>query len=655
MYDFYMDGFKKIDLASEGETKDPSVQIAETVVTKRRLFNFKEKKTFYPLALVGLIVLILLLVIILPALKTFASAKKTYTQVKATVAALKKQDVKLASEELEKTRQSLTQTQSDLHGLFLARFIPFINTYYDDADHGIRAGFFGLDATKIVIDSVAPYADVLGLKGQGSFVGGSAQQRVETTVKAMGKITPRIDEVAERLTLAQKEIDYINPSDYPSFLLSGKVKNAVVNLRKITDDGVVFINDARPLIKILPSLLGEPKEKKYLILFQNDKEIRPTGGFITAYAIFTLAHGIIHVDTSNDIYTLDGTIYGKKEAPAPIAKYLPKVPQFNLRDSNLSADFPTSMETFTSMYEKAGAYKKVDGIIAVDTNALVSAMNILGDIRVGGSTFTTQKDPRCDCPQVIYELEAYADQPVNYLKGNRKGLIGDLMYEIMNKAFSSSPKLYWGPLMQAGFNQIAQKHILFYLNNKDAQTGLNALNAGGKIMDFDGDYLHINEANFGGAKSNLYVSEAVEQKYDVKNDGTIQKTITINYKNPYKPSDCNLERGGLCLNATLRDWIRIYVPKGSLLIDSTGSEVKITSYEELGKTVFEGFLTVRPLGAKTFTITYTLPFKLSKDSPLPLLIQKQPGTAGQQYSIFAKGRKVENFPLDSDIKLKINP
>ena len=49
-----------------------------------------------------------------------------------------------------------------------------------------------------------------------------------------------------------------------------------------------LISSAKPLIKILPQVLGDPKEKKYLILFQNDKELRPTGGFITAYAIFSV-------------------------------------------------------------------------------------------------------------------------------------------------------------------------------------------------------------------------------------------------------------------------------------------------------------------------------------------------------------------------------
>ena len=118
--------------------------------------------------------------------------------------------------------------------------------------------------------------------------------------------------------------------------------------------------------------------------------------------------------------------------------------------------------------------------------------------------------------------------------------------------------------------QIDQKHVLFYLYDKDAQQGIQAVNADGRIRPFTGDYLHINEANFGGQKANLYVRKTVEQNYEVKNDGNIIKTVTINYKNPHPASDCNLERGGLCLNAVYRNWFRIYtfLPLFPYLINS---------------------------------------------------------------------------------------
>lgn len=657
-----MDGFEKIELSSPSPKKPTpsSTDILPPEKSRRngkkvnfgRLGRLRNRKVGIGLLVVFVLIVIL---IIIPGFLTLLSAKKTYAQLRVTMAALKQQDIEAADKELKKTREALEDTQGKLKLLFVMRFIPGPNIYYNDATHLMQAGFYGLDAADVFIDSIEPYADVLGLKGQGSFVGGSAEQRIETAVKTMDKVTPKIDDIAKSMKQAQTEIAYVNPNDYPAFIAGGKVRNGMTTLRTLSDDGVSFIDEAKPLIKVLPSLLGEPKEKKYLIIFQNDKELRPTGGFITAYAIFRVNKGIVHVDTSEDIYTLDNSISNKEKAPAPILKYLAKVPVLNLRDSNLSPDFQESMKKFREIYADAGNYVDVDGIIAVDTHALVAAMNVLGDVQVGNKTYTTKIDERCDCPQVIYELEEFAGIRVQYIRSDRKSIIGDLMYAIMNKAFSSSPKQYWGPLVQTMFGEIAQKHILFSLENKDAQAGFSAVNAAGQIKDFDGDYFHLNEANFGGAKSNLFTDQNVLQEYSIAGDGTVTKTVTVNYKNTHKPSNCNLEaENSLCLNAPWRDWFRVYVPKGSKLKDSSGSEVKMTTSEDLGKTVFEGFLTVRPLGIGRLTLTYTLPFKLEKGSPLPVLIQKQPGTAEDEYIIKLNGKQVEKFILEQDKTLKLS-
>jgi len=654
-----MDGFEKIELSSSPakvnspeKTQKNTQDMVNKKPRKSKVGKLKNKKVAG--IIIGVFVILIVLFVI-PALLVYSSAKKTYAQTKVTMAALKNQDIEQAQVELKKTRERLKDTQNKMNLLVALKFVPGPNIYYNDAQHMIKAGFHGLDAADTFVASVEPYADVLGLKGGGTFTGGSAENRIETTVKTLDKVTPKIDDIADDLKLAQKEIAYVNPDDYPTFIAGGKVNKGMVTLRTLADDGTNFVDQARPLIKVLPQLLGQPDSKKYLILFQNDKELRPTGGFLTAYAIFRIDKGVIHVEQSEDIYKLDASISNKQKAPAPIIKYLPKVYELNLRDSNLSPDFQESMKDFRKIYNTAGNKVDVDGIVALDTSALVAVMQILGDVEVNGKKYTTQTDPRCDCPQVIYELESEAGTRTQYIREDRKSIIGDLMYAIMNKAFSSSPSQYWGPLVQVMFGQIAQKHVLFSLENKDAQKGLSAVNAAGEIKPFEGDYLHINEANFGGAKSNLFVDQGVEQEYTISKDGTITKTVTVNYKNPHAPSNCNLEKEfALCLNAPLRDWIRVYVPKGSKLNDSSGSEVAMSTYEELGKTVFEGFTTIRPMGIGKYSITYTLPFKLEKGSPLPLMIQKQPGTAEDEYTIKVNGKLKEKFILDTDKTLNLD-
>ena len=527
-YGIIMGGFDKIDLDGAVKTVDK----AEAPARGDKNMGVKRSKKFKipkKLWITVLVLVVLLVAAAFPLYATYKSGLQTYRQAKLIASAMKQQDVALASEEVAKTQKSLKETQKNFHYLIVVKFIPIAGWYYSDVDHALNAASDGLDTAAVVTDSLKPYVDVLGLKGGGSFAGGSAEERIKTAVLTMGKITPQIDTIEGSLSKVQKEVEAIDPGHYPEFIFGKKFKEKLTTFRTVVSETASFVHDAKPLAKALPSLLGESEEKKYLVLLQNDKELRATGGFITGYAVFRLDKGVIHLNKSEDIYKLDDSIARKEKAPAPILKYLPKVYVLNLRDSNLSPDFITSMDKFKSMYDTAGLKEDVDGIITIDTSVLVSTIKILDDnVEAGGMKFNTKNDPRCDCPQVIYELENSISRPVNYVKTDRKSIIGDLISAIMVKALSSSPKVYWGPLFQSIIAQASEKHMLFYLYDKEAQKGIEGLNVAGRIKEFDGDYLHVNETNFSGAKVNIFMQEVVDNAYEVKSDSSIVKTVTIN-------------------------------------------------------------------------------------------------------------------------------
>ena len=76
------------------------------------------------------------------------------------------------------------------------------------------------------------------------------------------------------------------------------------------------------------------------------------------------------------------------------------------------------------------------------------------------------------------------------------------------------------------------------------------------------------------------------------------------------------------------------------------------TYEELGKTVFEGVLTVRPQGIGRLSLTYSIPVKLEKNV-LPVMIQKQPGTDNDEYTFLTNGKTKDKFILETDKTLKL--
>jgi hypothetical protein len=322
---------------------------------------------------------------------------------------------------------------------------------------------------------------------------------------------------------------------------------------------------------------------------------------------------------------------------------------------NWSPDFAVSMATVSDAAKQVGI-TGIDGIIAVDTHLLVNLLDVIGPIGVPGfGNFSTAVDPECNCPQVIHELESFADvegpivwdpvsgkivyKPKN--ADNRKRIIGPLMNSILANALGQ-PKDKLPALFEAGFNSLIEKHVLFYLNNEKAQSAVSDFGLGGRIKDYSGDYLHINDANLGGRKSNLYATEDVEQEIEIARDGTATKTLTITYKNPEKQDGW--------LNSVLPTWVRVYVPKGSELVDSSGLEAKQDPYEDLGKTVFAGFFQLRPEGVSKVTFVYKLPFKVAKE--YKLLIQKQPGTDGYLYTV-KLGKHEEEFFLKTDKEIRI--
>lgn len=224
------------------------------------------------------------------------------------------------------------------------------------------------------------------------------------------------------------------------------------------------------------------------------------------------------------------------------------------------------------------------------------------------------------------------------------------MYALFYKAIGFSPSKYWGTLAQQMFKNLQEKHILLYFVDKDLQTSVEKLNFGGRVRSYPGDFLYVNNVNFAGAKSNLFVSVSIDSKTKTNDAGKVSRSVTVEYRNPYPHSDCNLERGGLCLNATLRNWIRIYVPKGSKLVDFKGSQKKVQTYDELDKTVFEGYLEVPTQGKATAVIGYTVPAELSKS--YKLLVEKQPGTDNQKLKVEVDGRNRYDGVLDLDKEVR---
>lgn len=616
----------------------------------------KGKRKWLKQAALAIAILILVLgivagIVAVQARGVIASAKRTVDSARAAFDAGKNQDLITANQKLEDVKSDLAETQKKFKALSWTGSIPFAGRYWHDGDHALNAAKAAVEAADILADAIEPYADVLGFKGQGSFLGGTAEDRIVKAVETLDKVTPQLDAVADKLKIVNLEFAQIDPDRYPFSIEGRKLDETIKLAQKLGQDALFAVTKAKPAIEKLPNVMGVEEERKYMVMFQNDAELRATGGFMTAFAILRVEKGKIYQEKSEDIYALDNKFNSRLPAPDIIRKYLPLVYRFNLRDMNLSPDFKVSMDTFSGYYNDLPGEPEIDGIIAVDTQVLRDIVEVLGPIEVPGyGTYSAQNDARCDCPQIVYELELLADRPLATHREDRKGVLAPMLQAILVKSYGA-PKQIWPALFQTAFRNIGEKHVLFYMYDEEEQQAAELLNIAGRIQGFDGDYFHLNDTNLAGAKSNMFTDHQVEQQIEIASDGTITKTVTIKYQNPYPPSNCDLEAGELCLNGVLRDFVRVYVPKGSKLIEAMGSEVEVETKEDLGKTFFEGFFTLRPQSQAKLIFKYTLPFKASDN--LKLLIQKQPGKRSPTYTIITPSGK-ENFNLTTDKQLSLS-
>src|SRR3989344_243521 len=323
------------------------------------------------------------------------------------VTSVQAQDLVKAKEASAKLKAKVGEIQNKYQQLAFLRVIPILGTYVSDGQHGLSAAASGVNAIDKLILAVEPYSDLLGFKtdSKNLIEVKSIEDRIVFMVNTLGKISPQLESISARVTRARDELDKIDAQRYPETVMGKNIRGKIIGFQDSANSMASLVGQAKPLIDLLPALLGNPDRKTYMLLFQNDNELRPTGGFLTAYAYLQVTKGKIVPLNSFNIYDLDARFGKNITPPEPIIKYLADK-RWNLRNMNMSPDFKVSMDTFSKYIRDINGLPTIDGIIALDNEIPVKLLDILGTIGVGGwGTFSSKNDPRCDCPQVVYELE----------------------------------------------------------------------------------------------------------------------------------------------------------------------------------------------------------------------------------------------------------
>jgi hypothetical protein len=456
--------------------------------------------------------------------------------------------------------------------------------------------------------------------------------------------------VAAKTALARVKLETV-PQEHRDVLTS--VVSALPAL-------ISTIEEFESVFGIAKEILGAEGSKRYLIVFQNNTEIRPTGGFIGSFAEVKVHHGVIeHLNVpKGGSYDLQGSLQSNLRAPEPIQLLTAK---WEFQDGNWFPDFPTSARQLIQFYRDAGG-PSVDGVLAVNATFVSELIGLLGpiDMEAYGRTINEEN--------FIFEAQKIVEYEYDKEENAPKAFIGDLAPLLVERTIEKGSQDFLAVLdfLNAG---LSKKDLQLYLEDETLERHIIDQGWGGEMKQTDADYLMIVDTNLGGGKTDGVIKQEVDLQVDVAGDGTITNTLTI--------SRTHFGIQGLLFTGVNNvDYLRVYVPKGSTLLSATGFSIPDQSLfeipdedwlidddlayglltttqdpvsatlvsEEHGKAVFGNWVQTKPGTTSTVTLRYTLPFKLEsllenktimaslfgllgipQTDQYALTIQKQPG------------------------------
>ncbi len=273
----------------------------------------------------------------------------------------------------------------------------------------------------------------------------------------------------------------------------------------------------------LPALLGMDRNRRYLILFQNNRELRPMGGFIGSFATMILKKGGLDAfSIETNIYKRDNTFDKAFEvtAPYPISTILPK---WYMRDANWDVDVSKSAAQVAWFFKQEGG-TDVDGVIAIDTTFMENFLKLTGPVEVPSQNITVTDQNFASAVQYKTEKEYLENPEVNALNEPKK-VLADMFPIFLQKIVL---KVKENPLSISDvFGQmIAEKHFLF---NSFFDAGSAIVNAShlNNPLPAHGDFLMISNANLGGYKSSLNIVQKVDVEVTPTDHETLLHTVVV--------------------------------------------------------------------------------------------------------------------------------
>lgn len=577
--------------------------------------------------------------------RVLGTAQEGFENLKEAQELASEKNLEQAQEKFVYAHANFVSAKQELNSadLFLKALIslhPSQSTASHILDAGSRISQAGAELNNFYVYFSQVKVSAQGLSSPDGFYG---------TVNAAKK---HLRKALDDLHLAKKSLDLVRVNQLPEEMHVEFTANK--EKLNITAQG---FEEVYGMLELFQQFIGQGN-KSMLVLFMNNNELRPGGGFIGTYGYYKFSDGVITQQKVTSIYDFDGQL---KDKIAPPGAFYELTDKWGLRDSNWFADFPASARKAQDFFELV-EHETPDSVVAMTPDIFVDLLKVTGPIDFAQYGVVLTADNFRELVQlntsVLYDKEQNA--PKQMLADFAPLLLQELS-ELQQESFSE----VFGVLI----SNFGKKNIMFYDHNPGLQTLFESYGWAGRITETDRDYLAVYNANLGGRKTDLSVEQKLDLVSEVQPDGSIVNTVT--YTRNHLPN--------LYEQAKNIDYVRFLVPKGSTLISAEGfnpkpfhrsdgssyiqtpglpfkvdsdlaaldANTKIDALTgtatgiEGSKTFFANWIEVEPGKSATVTLRYKLPFTLNDTKKHSLVVQKQPGNNPIEVSYsFAPYRRI---------------
>ena len=369
----------------------------------------------------------------------------------------------------------------------------------------------------------------------------------------------------------------------------------------------------------LPDLLGADGARNYLLMFQNNAEVRSTGGNPAALVLLTVEDGAVRIAKQASSNDFPRNVRQGDVPDEPVRLVEPRSDRFE-QNITMFPDFPTSGALAKSYWERYIG-DRVDGVMSFDPIALSYLLEATGPITLAtGDVLDAQN-------AVPVLLGAVYSQYPDYLAQDR--YFASAAGTIFAKLVTDTPPVV--PLVTALDRAIDERRLLMWSTVPEEQSLIEGGPLSGALPDDNAEQtsigLFFNDIG-SGSKMSYYLRSASRIQAETCADTTTY-TVDVDMTS-IAPLDAatSLPRYVTGLDGVAKgrqfDDLLVYGPVGST-VTGWSTESDLTTEEARGTDMGRGMIRIRtelaPQDTKTVRVTFTMP---AADDAGPLEVRHTP-------------------------------